>query len=248
MATPQLSSLFGDAGRRTPVTLGLTATVVIGAILTLGSSQFMLSTFGFNGSLFPKVWTMVTYPFVNSLGPLGLVFLPLWLLSVGGTVERDHSTSRFAAIIAVLVLLSWLPFLILRQPLYGILVPNSALTAIWATRQPNACVMVFGLVPVKAKWIGWLGVASVLVTYGAGNLPLGILALASCLLAYLYASNRLPIRYGYSQSLAGGGKRSKAQREKEDAYLSEVFLREQEREERERLRRLFEGSLEDDKK
>jgi hypothetical protein len=248
MATPQLSSLFGDAGRRTPVTIGLTALVVLGAVLTLGASAFMRSTFGFDGSLFPKLWTVATYPFVNDLGALGLVFLPLWLLSIGGSVERDHTPVRFAVILGILILLSMLPFLILSRPLYGILVPNSALTAIWATRQPNATVMIFGLVPVKAKWIGWLGVASVLVTYGAGNLPLGVLALVSSLTAYLFASNRLPVRYGYSQYQIGAAKQTKAQKVKEDAYLSDVFLREQERAERERLRRLFEGSLEDDKK
>ena len=248
MATPKLSSLLGDAGRRTPVTIGLTALVVLGAVLTLGSSTFMRSNFGFDGAMFPKIWTVATYPFVNDLGALGLVFLPLWLLSIGGTVERDHTPVRFGLVLAILIIVSLIPFLVMRQPLYGILVPNSALTAIWATRQPNACVMVFGLVPVKAKWIGWLGMASVLVTYGAGNLPLGVLALGSCLLAYLYAANRLPIRYGYSQYQVGAAKQTKAQKVKEDAYLSDVFLREQERAERERLRRLFEGSLEDDKK
>jgi hypothetical protein len=248
MATPQLGTLFGDAGRRTPVTLGLTGLVLLGAILTLGSQQLMVSNFGFNGSMLPKFWTAVTYPLVNDLGALGLVFLPLWLLSIGGSVERDHSTARFGMILAVLIVVSLLPFVIFQQRLYGILIPNSALTVIWATRQPEATVMIFGLIPVKAKWIGWFGVASVLVTYGAGNLPLGVLSLISCLLAYLYASNRLPIRYGQLRTFAGNAKPTKAQKQKEDAYLNDVFLREQERAERERLRKLFEGSLEDDKK
>lgn len=248
MAKPQLGSLFGDAGRRTPVTIGLTALVVLGAVLTLGSARFMLETFGFDGSLLPKIWTAITFLFVNNLGPLALVFLPLWLVMVGGSVERDHTPARFGMILGIITVLSLLPFVILQQPISGILIVNSALTVIWATRQPNACVMVFGLIPVKAMWIGWLGVASVLVTYGAGNLPLGILSLASCLIAFLYASNRLPVRYGYSQYSAGPAKQTKAQKVKEDAYLNDVFLREQERAERERLRRLFEGSLEDDKK
>ena len=248
MATPQLGSLFGDAGRKTPVTVGMAAIVVLGAVLTLGAPAGMIANFAFDGSIFPRLWTALTYPLVNNLGPIGLVFLPLWLLSVGGTVERDHTSPRFAILLGIIVILSWLPFLVMGKPLLGILIPNAALTAIWATRQPNACCMIFGLIPVKAKWIGWLGVASVLYSYGYGNLLMGALALISCLAAFLYASNRLPIRYGYSQSLGGTPRQSKAQKDREDAYLNDVFLREQERAERERLRKLFEGSLEDDKK
>lgn len=244
----QMGGLFGDAGRRTPVTVGLTVAVVCGAILTLGKPTWMLETLGFSGTLLPQLWTSLTYVLVNSLGPLGLVFLPLWLLSIGGSVERDHNTPRFAVLLLALTLLSVLPFIILQKPLSGILIPDAALTVIWAARQPNACVMVFGLIPVKAKWIAWLGVASVLVSYGAGNLVMGFTSLLSCLAAFLYATNRLPIRYGFSQMSGGAPRKSKAQKEKEDAYLSDVFLREQERAERERLRRLFEGSLEDDKK
>lgn len=248
MSMRQVNSMFGGAGRSTPVTLGLTVLVVLGAVLVLGEPNQASSLFGFSGSVFPKLWTLVTYPFVNFLGAFGLVFLPMWLFSIGGQVERDHGAQRFLILWLIITGLSVLPFVVLRKSLDGILIPDAALTVIWATRNPNACVRLFGLIPVKPLWLALLGVAAVLVTYGTGNLLLGGLALLSCGLAYLYASNRLPLRYGYSGLQGGRAKPTKAQRAKEDAYLSDVFVREQERADRERLRKLFEDSLEDDKK
>lgn len=228
-----------------PVAVSLAILIVIGAVLTLGSPDTMASLFGFSGSLFPKFWSVVTYQFVNSLGPLGLVFLPLWIIYVGGDVERDHSSSRFLLIWIILTVISWVPFFVLGKQLTSVVIPETALTVMWATRRPNATIMVFGIIPVAAKIIAMLAVAAALVSYGTGNLLMGFLTLIPSLLAFLYALNKLPIRYGYNAYQAAGAKFDKKKREREDAYLNDVFLREQERNERERLRKLFESSLDE---
>ena len=98
---------------------------------------------------------------------------------------------------------------------------------------------------MRGTWIAGLTALGVVVSYGAQNPPAAIAMLLPLGLAWLFASDRLPI--GYRSGSGGGGSRRqrftvvRGAKEYDDGYFEDVKAREIEREERERLRKLFEG-------
>jgi hypothetical protein len=101
------------------------------------------------------------------------------------------------------------------------------------------------IIPIQARWLGWLTVGMVLFGYGIGNPLFGLLACVHLGLAYLYAANYVPfLPYGTTRFFRH--KRYWKKSERDETYIRDVKKREIERQERERLRKLFEGSLTDD--
>jgi hypothetical protein len=97
--------------------------------------------------------------------------------------------------------------------------------------------------------LAWLTAALVLFGYGTMlQAPLlGAFACIHLIIAYYFAANRfeaVPYRQGEGRVNPA---RMKATEKKDKSYFEEVRKREQERAERERLRKLFEDSMEDDK-
>lgn len=238
-----------------PVSLALTIVVILGALITWAQPELMKKNFAFDGTAFPKIWTLFTYPLVNpvltgSAGPLFTVFLAMWLLNVGRMLEGDHGSKKFLGLWFALTLVGVLPLAIFKFAAYGTLVPVAMMTVIWGTRFQNSTVMLFGLVPVLGKWIAVMSVLSVFFSYASSGSMFfaGILACIGCGVAYLYAANKIPkVPYGLRHGTYVKPKPTKAQIEKEKQYYEDVHRREKEREERERLRKLFESSLGDDK-
>jgi hypothetical protein len=70
----------------------------------------------------------------------------------------------------------------------------------------------------------------------------GIAVATPLILAWFYGADKLPIRYGLLRRLPTTGK---TKQKEFDAFISNVRDREKEREEKERLRKLFEDSLDD---
>ena len=232
-----------------PVTVVLCALVVLGAFLTWGSPNFFVSTFAYDGSPFPKIWTLFTYPFLESMSPIYLLLQVMWLYWVGTMLERDHGTRKFIYLWLAVSLLGALGMTIVRAPAMGMFIPDAILVAIWATRYPNMTIRLFMCIPVAAKWLGMIVVASVFFRYasGPGQMLTGFAAISGCILGWFYARNMIPklpygLRYGTMNS-----KPTRAEKARDQEYYDDVYRREKEREERERLRKLFEGSLEDKK-
>ncbi len=240
-----------------PVTFIIIGLIVFGGLSAWVSEGSLTSLLSFNGKQWTSVWTWFTYPYFIFLGPFATFFLALWLYSIGGATERDHGSRNFLLLWLVLCLLGVLPLALWSLIFggdgivsYGALIPVTMLTVIWGTRRPNATVMCFGLIPVAAKWIAMLSVLSVFFVYASRsvNFPLGMVSIAGCLLAYLYAKNKIPrLRYGLGYGTYSQPKPTKKQVEREARYFENVYEREKEREERERLRKLFESSLDEEK-
>lgn len=235
-----------------PVTLTLIALSIVGA-LAVWSNPALALVLGYFGD-FRAPWTALTYPFAigaltSGFGLISLVFLVMWLYSVGGLLERELGPQKY---ILVWVLLTLLPILFLipfgRAGLVGSLLPVGGLTVIWATRYPSSPVMLMAMIPLQAKWLGFLSAGVVFFSYGAGgNLLVGLLACGSLALAHVFARNMIPF-FQYAGAYSKP-KPTKEQIERARAFEDEVRKRKQDREERERLRKIFESSLsEDDKK
>jgi membrane associated rhomboid family serine protease len=221
--------------------------VVLGAFLNWGSPQFFTSNFAFDGSPFPRIWTLLTYPFLEGMSPIFLLLQVMWLYWVGTMLERDHGTKKFIYLWLAVSVVGALGMTIVRSPAMGMFIPDAILVAIWATRYPNMMIRLFMCIPVAAKWLGMIVVASAFFRYasGPGQILTGFAAISGCIVGWFYARNMIPrlpygLRYGTSQP-----KPTRAEKARDQAYYDDVYRREKEREEKERLRKLFEDSLED---
>ncbi len=253
MAMRRKSSIFGDAAMSTPVTLTIVILLVASSLLQMGHIAPMFEYFGFFGSAIPRIWTLLTYPFTGSLGVVGLVLIPAWLMGTGGDMERDHGFKGTILLWIIIALVSVAPFVILSLPVATSALPIAAQTVIWGTRHPNNTVMMMGFIPMKAKWVAWLAVVSNFLAFATFGVVPAIAGSISCGIAFLYATNRIPrLPYALKGGSVAGPAPKKVQTriaiKNEEEFYDEVYRRETEREERERLRKLFESSLEDDKK
>jgi len=248
-----------------PVSVFIVGSLVLAALYALVDRSNSIAALALTPNWMGRPWTLVTYPWAydplsgGGFGLFGLIFLGMWVLGPGATVERDLGSGRYAVF---MLLMTVLPGLLIGigsraigvpMLLAGPWLPEAAMTVAWATRSPNALVHLFGVLPIAAKWIGLVAFGGVLVSYGAINGVLGILACIPLLLAFAFAANRIPgLSYG-GGTIRGFGKKeevhaTRAQARYGQEYYDDVKRREQERAERERLRKLFEGSLKDDDK
>jgi membrane associated rhomboid family serine protease len=230
-----------------PVTVVLCASVVVGALFAWSSPAFALANLAYDGLPFPKIWTLFTYPFLEGMSPIFLLLQVMWLYWVGTMLERDHGTKKFVYLWLAVSVLGALAMTFTRSPAMGMLIPDAILVTIWATRYPNMMIRLFMCIPVAAKWIGVLVVASVFFRYasGPGQILTGLASISGCIVGWFYAKNKIPqlpygLRYGVSKP-----KPTRAEKARDQAYYDDVQRREKEREEKERLRKLFEDSLED---
>jgi len=193
-------------------------------------------------------WTILTYPFDGLAGPIGILFASLWMINIGTHVENDLGPLKYALVLLAFVALCPLFIVmggaIMSKPgaMSGPWPVVEAVTIMWATQAPTAEVRLFGILPIQARYLAWFGAA--LIFFSAHPLVAPFLLIPLGLL-WAFAANKLPIAYGRPRANTPTAKYRKHWKE-DDNYFSDVKRREKEREERERLRKLFEGSLQDD--
>ena len=194
-----------------------------------------------------EVWRWLTWPIATgAMGPLGILFGCLWLWSMGGVVERELGSMKFGLFVLSVTLLSAAMAVLggaivgIAPLLAGLWVMLVAVTIAWGTRYPTMPVTFMFVLPLQGKWLAWISVALLVFAMDYRLAPFLAVPLA---LAYLFAADKLPIRYSARPVATGPTKR---QIEREGRYFDDVKRRETEREEKERLRRLFERSLIED--
>ena len=246
---------FGSAAKASsaPVTVGIIVASVACFIFNwMSRGQITLALGFFPAIATSRPWTFLTYPLAVG-DPLSALFLSLWLWGIGGMVERELGSIKYLLVYLLFTFLCaacvWIGTLILRVPPTDILAggwtPVVAITVIWATRNPSAQMLFMFVIPLAAKWIAWISVAFVFFATDPVLAPFAALPFA---LAYFFAADKLPFApYGRGGSAGGsyGGATKKWERYDKN-YYTEVQRREKERDEKERLRKLFEGSLDDD--
>ena len=202
-----------------------------------------------------KPWTLLLYPFAYSgVGDISALLFALcmigWVLYACGSIEREIGPAKYIIVWAVLTAL---PALLIQEtmrlmhsgyPLMGPYLPISGLTVAWATRNQHARFLIWGLIPVTGRIIGWITLAGTFFSFGLVSPLVGLASIVSLVLAWTFASNRIPFFKFKSLEIE---RVEKKQAERELAFRAEVVVREREREERERLRRLFERSVIDEK-
>lgn len=141
---------------------------------------------------------LVTYPL--AIGPdfIGLLLNGLMLFWFGGSLERMWGTRNYlwfliGTSIASAVIWQLGALLVFRQPTPMAtpwLLISSAIVA-WAWINPEQTILLWFVLPVKAKWIGWVTLALLFFTFppggmGIGRLILGVFALGGPAFAYAF--------------------------------------------------------------
>ena len=249
-----------------PVTLGLMAALIVGSLFFWFTHGAFLNSLVLTAGWTHQPWQLLTYPFAyTGIGPGGinqlvwfLMLLGLMLFTCAG-VERQIGTPKYAILWVVSsvlpALLIWLGIsifvpgasravgsLVIES---GPLLPVATITFIFCIRNKTFTLNLFGILPLTGVWIAAIIVGGLFFEFGSIAIPVGFFAIMHLALAYLYAENRLSF-LPYAASGYQAAKPSKAERQRQAQFFDDVRKREKEREERERLRKLFEGSLGDD--
>lgn len=244
-----------------PVTLGIIGLTCLMFVLAwLGLRSTLVYWLAFDtATLSAHPWTVLTYPFAQSgFGPSLFWFLlsMLWLFSFGSAVERDLGQRRFTFLWIVATLLGAVALLLgafllkTGVGLSSIMLPVSFITVTWCGRNPNASIVLFGIVPLLGKYLAVLSVLLVLFAMGEGSPMMGILAAAPLAIAWLFGQNKL-VFAPYGGAKTGGVYRPKsaAEKKREDErhfeFQEDIRRKQKEREEKERLRKLLEGGVQE---
>ncbi len=234
------------------VSVTLIGLIVILFLLGWGIQRDISSLLAFNTlTSAAKPWQILTYVFVPSYDLIGVLFASFWMWNIGTVVERDQGSPRFAAILGIYTVLAalclWLGSAITGIP--GVLVGAwgilSCVTVLWGTRYPNMTTLFMFVIPIKAKWLALLSVA--LVFFGS-HPALAVFAALPLILAALFARDQLPIKYGSGPSSAKRVNKTRSGMPTSPEFIADVRKREQERADRERLRKLFEDGMIDNEK
>lgn len=232
-----------------PATTAIVALVAIGTLVTLSR--------GWSGIAFVtetanrQPWTALTYPFAADLISAIVNGFTIW--SFGRSVESDVGSARMAAFAAIATVLAAVgvhigaAILGVQGLLAGPWMLAASMLLAWSVRYPNMPVRLMFLMEVQGKWLGILAVGFTLVA--ARPYELGLFAALALVFVWAFAAGKLSL-FPYGRPL-GDVRRDRAGprgvRAPRPDYFDDVKRREKEREERERLRKLFEGSSDDDK-
>lgn len=241
---------FGAASKRNaaPATTG----IIVAFIATFLCTWFRLpivQQLAFDpGIALQRPWMFFSYGFVVGT-PIGLLFAGLWLWGIGGAVERDLGSLKylvvwfgFSALSAICEMVGSSLTHVGGVSWNTAWIPISMVTVMWGTRNPDAPLTLMFILPITGKWLAWLSAALVFFALPPELAPF---AAIPCILAYYFAANKIPFMpFSKSDKRYLGGEKKWERYDK--SYYEEVQRREKDREERERLRKLFEGSLNDD--
>lgn len=255
------ATAFGGPGMKpssNPATLGLVITILLVFLInwfTVANGAPLYRALALEtGAFASKPWTLLTFGVNNSPAAIFAVFCTLlWLFMVGGQVERELGLRNY--------LLSFFGFGALgglfvlgaaavASPivLAGTAIPLGAITMLWGARNRSQTIMFFGIIPMSALVLCVVTGAMVFLSLGFGNPLAGVAGVLPLVLAWFWASDKLPVRYPVASFTSSGmsAKEKKREQARFNAYMEDVRAKEQERREKDRLRELFERSLIED--
>lgn len=244
---PQTSRIFQEA----PATMGLIlASAVMFVTQFIMQRQFPLESLVLSSaSVAAKPWTLLSYMLVQPAGAIWVLLSMVFLWFVGSALERTDGPRALLAYFFGFGFIGGLLFLlgaaVSTQPalMAGSAVSMAAMVCIWASRNPTAPLMFFGVIPMQAKWLAVLIAAMTFFQLGTGQIMAAAFAALSWLGAWYFGKSGY--KFPKRKVVVSGRGRQQTKAEYE-MFMADVKKREQEREERERLRKLFESSLGDE--
>ena len=125
--------------------------------------------FNFSDILSGQIWRLFTFVLVPAIGgagtagPLQLSFFFMFLLTtffyywIGTTLEQHWGTTRFTVFYLLGILLNAVYGLVTRTSVNMYYI-NMSMFFSFATLYPDMRVYLYGIIPLKVKWMAWLDV------------------------------------------------------------------------------------------
>lgn len=200
-----------------------------------------------------KPWQLVTYPFVEQGGfGLDLIFYAIilvWFYNFAGEFERKFGLKsllgHFFVVSACCGIVAALVHRVSPSPipyLSSFWLPTTFFVVTVCGIDPNRSMCLMGF-PVTFRTLAILELVLSVLSYGIGNPIFGIAVNLPLVLGWFYGRGQLGKLY---PGMADRAKQKKQENREFDEFRGKVRDREKERAERERLRRLFEGSIDQD--
>lgn len=243
----------------------LAATVAVPYLLAWGSpdiASFLMRFFALDvHGVAAQPWAVLTYPLAydgDGRNAINVLLLGYWLYSTTTMVERELGSGWTIGIYVIGVLLHGIAALlggaVIADPIlvWSSWLPTAFMTIVWCARNQSVVIRLFLIIPVSGRLLAALTALLTMLyygtaaTYGAASRPtplFGIIVILPLILAWAYGLDRLPLRYG---PLRHNPTSNKKTQKEFDQFITKVRDREKEREERDRLRKLFEDSLDDE--
>ena len=107
-----------------------------------------------------QIWRVLTFIFVPECGGFVLFFLlsVFFYYFIGSALERQWGTTRFTVFYGLGILLNLVVRLLFRAPISMHYI-NLSMFFSFATLYPDMQVLLYGLIPLKVKWLAWLDAA-----------------------------------------------------------------------------------------
>lgn len=257
MVKPMSSrSYFAKSPRlQTPGTIGLLVASVVGYLLVWvpQSGDWMVPNLAFHYDL-ARFWQLLTYPFIDYGVGIALIFYMfslMWLFNFGSAFERSFGTrSLLAHFFGSAILFGLFAFVAVQffpsmhAYLYRMWLPVSFITVTLCGRNPPGQMSYWGI-PMSYKVLAALTGVLIVITYGVGSPFFGLILALPLILAYFYGAGQLGV-FAPGKNIFAKRTQEKVKSREFDEFRGKVLNREKERAERERLRQLFEGSLDEE--
>lgn len=140
-----------------------------------------------------QVWQIFTSPFIhNPLNPIGFLINCLIFYFFAGSVERSLGSSRFLILFYLSALgaaVSGLAFSNVsgfNTPFSGMMPSLLALVVIFGFLNPEAAILLFFIIPLKAKYISYGTILITILTFLAKVNPHGAYDIGGILFGYIY--------------------------------------------------------------
>jgi membrane associated rhomboid family serine protease len=200
-----------------------------------------------------RPWSFLTYPFVGPVFATGMnlinfVFALVAIFFCGIQLERVMGAKKYALLllfsVAGMGLAMWIGLNLagLTSSFADMYLPASAVIMTWCGTYSRSQIRLYGIIPVTGMWMAIILCVLLAISYitqpiVAASLLIPVIGL------YFYGRGSLP---GMSPARRQAVQETRAQSRYKPEYYDDVKKREQERLERERLRKLFEGNSKDD--
>lgn len=148
-----------------------------------------------------EVWRIVSYQFTQYAqgwlalpAPMVLFFSLLLLYLMGSAIEEEWGTARFLTLFGASTLVTAVVAAVLDAALLGSYFVNFTLLFVYAAMYPLQTFFLFGIVPIRVRWLAYIAGALLFVAIGAGGMGnVAVLAGAMTGLA-VYALGRKQLR------------------------------------------------------
>lgn len=241
---------------RSPVTFSMIGLLIAFFLLGWASPNldFFMRLAFIPAQTLSQPWSLVTYWLVQPMSGfvLWIFFEWYWIWLVGAPLEQKLGSKGLIVAVLVASVLTAFGFSIGAiahgNTMAALVYPETilcCLTALWAAHFSTSRICFWGF-SIKPMWLAVIFCVISILHIGVSAPLLGIFAVAPAALFWLFGqrgSEAFGVRKKVVKDSRGREYGSQAEF---DEFIDNVRSREKDREERERLRKLFEGSLEED--